>query len=281
MNKLKSILLVCMCLYAICCYSWSTLGHMVVAQIAYEELKPDVKKKVDTMVKDLGKEYYYIHAFYQIGPWADYLRSQKIDIYAHWHYIDVAFSADGTALKNLEDTDNVAWAIHQIEPVVANQKANPYERARFLAFLVHLIGDIHQPLHTTSRISAPLPDGDQGGNLYHIKFPAFHPKTISLHKLWDQGMDIFIGETTFARVVALSDQITALYPKTFFDAKVDDLNIDHWVNEGLQTTLSLVYSTPENQLPSDDYVESGRRITQQKIALAGYRLAAVLNQLLG
>ena len=283
MFKIKFMLisfLAVLSIYTINSYSWNALGHMVVAQIAYEQLNPEVQKKVDKMVTDLGKEYPYITSFYQLGPWPDSLKIQKIDIYSHWHYTDLAFSTDGTALKNLENTDNVVWAINQMEPIVANNKANVYERAKFLAFLVHIIADIHQPLHTTSLISAKTPDGDKGGNLYYIKFPTAHPKTITLHKLWDQGIDVFIGESTFDKVTALSHQITALYPREYFGTKVMDLKPDHWTNEGLQTSITMVYSTPENQILSDDYQTSGRLIVQQKAALAGYRLAAVLNQLL-
>lgn len=284
-ERVKSIILISaafiLCLYALSSYSWNALGHMVVAQIAYDKLKPDVKAKVDVMIADLGKEYPDITAFYQLGPWADSMRSQKIDIYTHWHYIDLAFSTDETPLKNLVDTDNIVWAITQIEPVVGNNKANPYERARFLAFLVHLIADIHQPLHTASRISSATPDGDKGGNLYYIKYPASKPQMITLHRLWDQGIDIFTVENTFAKVLSLSGRITSLYPEKYFDTKPTDLNVDHWAYEGLTTAISAVYSTPENQIPSEVYLQSGRQISQQKIALAGYRLANVLNQLLG
>lgn len=283
MLKIKSMLIFLLgmlSVFTINSYAWNALGHMVVAQIAYEQLNPEVRKKVDKMVTDLGKEYPYITSFYQLGPWPDLLKIQKIDIYSHWHYTDLAFSMDGTALKNLDNTDNIVWAINQMEPIVANNKANVYERAKFLAFLVHVIADIHQPLHTVSLISAKTPDGDKGGNLYFIKFPVSHPKTINLHKLWDQGIDVFIGETTFDKVTSLSRQITALYPEKYFDSKVTDLTPEHWADEGLQTSIATVYRTPENQIPSDNYLESGRLMAQQKAALAGYRLAKVLNQLL-
>lgn len=267
-------------LLPLCSYSWNALGHMVIAQIAYDQLNPNVKTKVDKMIADLSKEYPYNTSFYQLGPWADYLRIQKIDIYSHWHYVDLPFSKDGTPLKNLDNTDNIVWAIDQIEPIIANPKANAFERARFLAFLVHVVGDIHQPLHTTSRISVKNPDGDQGGNLYFVKFPASHPKTIPLHKLWDQGIDIFTGPSTSANVVTLSNEITSLYPKKYFDVKITDLKAINWAQEGFQNVTTVVYSTPENQLPSEAYLQTSRQLVQEEVALAGYRLAAVLNQLL-
>src|SRR3989344_5767009 len=117
------------------CYAWNELGHMVIANIAYQQLQPVTREKVDIMTTNLSKEYPAISNFMQMAPWADTLHSQKIETYTHWHYIDIPFSTDGTPIKNIIDTDNVLWAISQIIPVVQNQQANIYERARFLAFL--------------------------------------------------------------------------------------------------------------------------------------------------
>lgn len=267
-------------LFTLYSHAWNALGHMVIAQIAYDRLNPDVKKKVDMMVANLGKEYPDITSFYQLGPWPDFLRAQKIETFTRWHYIDMAFSSDGTPLKNLQDTDNAAWAIQQIKPVVGNSKANPYERARFLAFLIHIVGDIHQPLHTVSRISSMNPDGDQGGNLYHIKYPVFKPQTITLHRLWDQGVDFFVAETTADKVLFLSHQITSSYPEKYFKNRFSNINVSDWVSEGFQSATTFVYSTPEDQVPSEQYLQSARQMTQQKAALAGYRLASMLNQIL-
>src|SRR5688572_28964202 len=85
-------------------FAWNAVGHMLVAKIAYDRLQPNVRIKVDAMVNDLAKEYPYITNFTQLGPWPDMLKSQHIDSFTHWHYIDVAFSNDGTQPgKNLID----------------------------------------------------------------------------------------------------------------------------------------------------------------------------------
>lgn len=261
--------------------AWNAVGHMVIAQIAYDKLNPNAKKKVDVMVGDLGKEYPEIVSFYQLGPWADNLRSQKIDIYSHWHYTDMAFSVDDTPVKNITDTDNVVWAIGKIKPIVSNDKANPFERARFLALLVHVVSDIHQPLHTSSRISAKTPNGDQGGNLYYIKYPVAKPQTMPIHRLWDQGIDIFSIDGSSETITALSHQIMSLYPETYFPNKKLTSNVDMWANEGLSVSKSFVYSATENQVPSEAYLKTARQLAQEKAALAGYRLATMLNELLG
>lgn len=265
-------------------YAWNALGHMVVANIAYERLQPSVRIKIDKMVVDLAKEYPEINEFNQIAPWPDSIRSQKIETFTHWHYINLAFSEDGTPLKNISDADNVVWAVKQIEPIISNSKANPYERARFLAFLVHIVGDIHQPLHTVGRISATNPEGDHGGNLYFVKYPLKNPlknpQSMTLHKLWDQGIDLFSNDTSSSNIASLSNLITSLYPEKYFGSKVDDLTPENWADEGLAISQAFVYSTPEEQVPNENYSAKGKEVIEERIALSAYRLANLLNDLL-
>lgn len=260
--------------------AWNALAHMVIADIAYERLTPEVRKKVDTMVVDLSHEYPDMKHFNQMAPWPDAIRSQKIELYNHWHYIDLPLSQDGTPLKDVTDTDNIVWAISKLLPIIGNNKANSYERARSLAFLVHLVGDLHQPLHAVTRMSAAHPNGDQGGNLYFIKYPPAKPQKITLHKLWDQGTDVFTLSTSESNVALLSDLIVTLFPTEYFGEKVDDLIIEHWADEGLNMASSFVYSTPEGMVPDTHYLQTAKQMAEQRAALAGYRLANMLNQTL-
>jgi hypothetical protein len=215
-----------------------------------------------------------------MATWPDSIRSQKIDIFSHWHYIDYAFSADNTPLKNLVDTDNGVWALEKIKPIVSNEKANPSERARFLAFLTHIVSDLHQPLHAASRISAKYPDGDKGGNLYLIRLGVTNLKSKNLHSLWDSGVGAFDSAPTPENINTLAHTLTALYPEKNYEAQVKDLNPVSWSMESNQLATTVVYTTPENQMPSPNYVESSKRISEERVVLAGYRLAALLNQLL-
>lgn len=263
-------------------YAWNEVGHKVIANIAYQHLEPDVRKKVDQMVCDLATEYPYIKQFIQIAPWADTLRSQKIDIYTHWHYINTPFSDDGTPLKDLNDTDNLIWAIQRIEPVMKYTNANTYEHARFLAFLVHIVGDSHQPLHTVSRISAAHPDGDEGGNFFYIKgwSHRYRHQISNLHQLWDGGVGLFDVDATPENINALTTRITTDYPESAFGDKVNDLDPKDWIQEGLKLSESQVYRTSENQPITPMYREVGQRTVEERTALAGYRLANLLNTLL-
>lgn len=267
-------------------YAWNALAHMAVAKIAYDNLTPAAAEKVNKMVASFQQEYPNIQTFVEMAPWADQLAwGQQIGLYTHWHYINNTFSTDGTPLKNISDTDNAGWAVVQLEKIVQNNQANPYERARALAFLVHIVGDLHQPLHTVARLSAAHPDGDQGGNLFSVRLPLTHPKSksssVNLHSFWDSGLGAFEGNSDQAAVTRLATSLTATYSSQYFNDQAQNIESGVWINESEQLAVSFVYSTPENQIPSAEYMSQGSELAKQRVALAGYRLAALLNHLLG
>lgn len=277
-QMLKLFFCTCMLILPLSSYAWNALGHMVIANIAYQQLKPEVKAKVNNLVNYFNNEYPDIDSFVKLAPWPDAIRSQKIDTYTHWHYIDNPLSVDGTeAPVTIIDTDNAVWALKNIQKVVANNAANNYERARFLAFLIHIVGDQHQPLHTVSYVSEKYPTGDRGGNSYTVYYPT--GKT-NLHAVWDKGVNLFTGESTQAAVTSLSNKITNQYPKTYFGDAVNNLDFDAWSQEGVVNAKSYVYTTPENKVLSNAYVTAGADFAAQEAALAGYRLGNLLNQLL-
>ena len=275
----RSIIMLIGIFFSFNSYAWNALGHQVIANIAYQYLQPLAREKVDRIVADFSREYPAITNFTQLASWPDTLRRQKIELFTHWHYIDMPFSDDGTPLKNRIDTDNVVWAINQIEPVIKNKNANAFERARFLAFFIHIVGDIHQPLHTSSRLSAAHPFGDQGGNLFFIQSPAIHNLTIPLHRLWDNAFAANIDPSA-SNVSALTQEITAKYPPEFFGEKINDPAPQNWADEGAELCRTIVYNTQENGLPTPAYMHTKQQVSEQRLALAGYRLANSLNLLL-
>lgn len=258
--------------------AWNQLGHMIVANIAYQNLTQSARDKVDHLVPYLHAEYPDMGTFPVIATWPDALRGQRIETYTHWHYIDNAISLDGSTLKNMVDTDNAVWALRNIEAVVKNAQSNPYEHVRFLSFMAHIVGDLHQPLHTVTNISRRNPDGDKGGNLTYVQYKG---ERVNLHKLWDEGLGMFEGEASAQRMEDLTRQITGDYPESSIVNKAADLNYDDWTREGMDNATGYVYNTPEDKAPSEEYFKNGRQIVEQQVALAGYRLAHLLNQKLG
>lgn len=261
-------------------FAWNATGHMLIATIAYQQLTPNVKSKVDQFVNTFSKEYLDFSTIQNLSVWPDEIRSQRIESFTHWHYIDLIYNADGTTPSpNIIDTDNAVWAIKQIAPVIKNHNANVYERARFLAFLVHIVGDLHQPLHGVSRVTAAHPDGDHGGNLFHLQ-KTYALQANNLHSLWDSGCGVFQEGMSRENIAALANAIMTQFPKESLAAKTSDLKPENWASDDLDLAKKQVYNTAENQMPNTAYIEACKQTAQQQSALAGYRLGAMLNDLL-
>jgi hypothetical protein len=257
--------------------AWNALGHMVVADIAYLNLKPEVREKANKLVSYLHHEYPKTNSFVDISTWPDLIRWQKIEMFTHWHYIDVPFT-DGTApIVDTIDSDNGVWALNTMQRIVKNENANEYERGRFLAFLVHIVGDLHQPLHTVSRITSKTPKGDAGGNKVYVHYKG---KRVNLHTIWDEGAGAFTGEASPENAELLAKSIAARYPQQHFAARAKDLDANTWTKEGMENAKKYVYSTQEDAEVTTAYIENGRQLAEQEAALAGYRLAEMLNTLL-
>lgn len=278
----KSILLLLVTtilnLFSITNYAWNALGHQVITHIAYQELTPTAKKKVDNLVALFSQDYPNIQSIEALSTWPDTIRSQKIETYTHWHYIDIPLIEND--IHPLADipSDNATWALEKIKPIVKNEKANQFERARFLAFYVHIVADLHQPLHTVSLFSAKHPAGDRGGNAYSVRY---HNKATNLHALWDKGVGAFEGSANYSMVNDIATTLMHHYPKTYFAGRATNSDVNQWLEEGMKNAKSAVYNTPEGQAVSQQYINNGQKLAEEQATLAGYRLGNMLNELLG
>jgi hypothetical protein len=266
-------------LFASPALAWDSSGHRVIAQIAYNNLTPTAKNKVDQLTELLDQKYPARSRFLFASTWPDQIKNDGVTAFNNWHFINYPFSVDGTATKPPQE-ENVVWAIQQSEKVLTSTKANPYEKAIFLRYLIHFVGDAHQPLHCAELYSKEFPVGDASGNLYMIKDVYVQ----NLHAFWDQGVGSFrqYGNNyplTNKDAGKLADKIQQAYPQSFFANQATDLNPQAWAQQSFAIAKSFVYSAPENSKPSDSYVQQGQQKVEQQLALAGYRLANLLNQI--
>lgn len=261
-------------------FAWDSTGHRLIAQIAYDNLTPAAREKVDQITVTLDGKYPPPSRFLFAAVWPDALKHDDVTAFNSWHFINNPFSADGTPLE-YPHTQNIVWAIAQAEQVIRSPNANPYEKTLFFRFLVHLVGDAHQPLHTAERFSQQHKHGDGSGNLFLIQ----DQYEQNLHGYWDAGLNWFrqYGEhypLSGKEVRKLAGKIEQDYPKTFFGDKVNDTDPQHWTQQSFQIAKDFVYNLPENSKPSAEYQQQGQKIAEQQIALAGYRLANLLNKIL-
>jgi hypothetical protein len=258
--------------------AWWGTGHMVVAQVAYDRLNPKAKAEVDRLIAiDALPES---NTFVTAAAWADDLKLLDVHLYDEWHYLDIPFSPDGTTLPPVEKAGNVQWAMDQCIRTLRSHKSPETEKARALRFLIHFVGDAHQPLHCTTRVTVAHPTGDRGGNDFLVSAGRLR----NLHMYWDSAVGLFedvkrpMDAEATETIRDFAGRAVNANPAASFPT-LSVLDTHKWVEEGSALAQSVVYTTPEAQAPSDDYKKKTQDTSFRQIALAGYRLAALLNDL--
>lgn len=148
-----------------------------------------------------------------------------------------------------------------------------------MRLLIHYVGDVHQPLHATSRVDKKYPKGDRGGN----DFPLPNTEGIKeLHAIWDSVLLEFSGYANLPFSDddwdSHSDNATRLFNKhEVTDAEANDLDPKSWAHESYLLSRDFVYAlAKENTKLSDDYIKRGNDISEKRIVQAGHRLYHLL-----
>jgi S1/P1 Nuclease len=252
---------------------WGGKGHRIIADIAYSRLTPQTRNNVQLL---LGRE-----SLASISTWVDDIRQQRNETYG-WHFVDIPGTAD--AFSEERDcfrpwakhggarTDHHNCAVDRVEMfsrVLADPKAPRQQRVEALKWVVHLVGDLHQPLHATSDA--------HGGN--DIKLPVFgNPQCgehqCSLHGVWDSELLEHAGLSEPEYVQELQELIDAEQLDRYAEGSPAD-----WANESHGQAKSIMSHRPA--LVDQAYFAANIHLLDEKLALAGLRLAALLNRTLG
>ena len=267
---------------------WGPGGHMMVASIAFKRLNPTAKAHVKELLAipinpcDVTKRS---PDFVNAAHWADDVRKHLgFDFAPDLHFIDFPFTADTTPLPtDLPKPHNVVKALeHYVDVLKTSVDTN--EQAAALRFVIHFVGDIHQPLHCASRVDSAHHEGDQGGNLFIIKVRGQDTK---LHAYWDGGLGSFPkgGPAPAFKPPALSKIPPAVavalqgHPDTDPDLKLDEpFNYEAWAKESEDLAEQAAYKDiAPGGIPTAAYKTRGLEVVRKRVAFAGYRLAALLN----
>ena len=284
--------------------AWHDTGHMIVAQVAYLRLTPAAKARVDSLLVtppgkrpliSIGVGYYTPEVSertydpVQIAVWMDDFRGDSLnDEYAPWHYIDFRPIWDGIPERTNvgADPENVLSRIYWATNVLRKGTNSNKRDAETLGFLYHLVGDVHQPLHAATRYTAANPNGDAGGNGFKIQMPA-ETRVSNLHSFWDSAAGQYghtslkrpLDEAGKARILAWAEAAMKEFPAESM-AEWKDLDPHTWVVESNTLSREVVYKNiTEGTAPSQAYTDAAQKLTRKRLALAGYRLAGVLNAL--
>lgn len=305
MRKLPWIAAV-VALIAIPARAWNSNGHEAVAYIAWKNMTPGQRAGCTEILK--GHPHYVdvlaaniqpndpdrdMHVFMVAATWPDIIRDKHGPEYSEhhptWHYYDAPITPDGKniPMPKIEQTtaqpDNAIEALNMEMFILRDKKTPPAKRARALCWVLHIVGDLHQPLHCVSLFDADFPNGDKGGNSIRLKN---RDVAFNLHGLWD---GILGRNGSFDDVAQASDKFIS-QSATAVAEKAKDLDPMHWVIEGRDLSVKVVYAGLEldtkgelltnvdrtNVNPDDNYLRKAKDTAAQQVVLAGERLAAVL-----
>lgn len=263
--------------------AWNETGHMIVAEIAQMHLTSKAKTEADRLIHFFSSAYPQSSCFISASTWADELRANGLEAFSQWHYIVKPYDPEGTlSSKHLaqilaeQKSNNVEWAIDQCIKTLKNPKANDFEKGFMLRLLMHFVADIHQPMHCATLFSKKFPKGDYGGNLYRVK-----SVEKNLHSYWDCAAGLFhpiskpLNDKGLHSIHLLVQDIMQSFPPV--GQELLNLKISQWTEESHSIAVLNSYQIPENTKPSIGYVHMVQHISKERVALAGYRLAYVLN----
>ncbi len=256
--------------------AWHATGHMITVQIAYDGLTPAARREVDRLIATLADFAPERDHAVTASLWADDLKRQGLEAFASWHYINLPYNAGRLPRVAPPREDNVIWAVAEATSVLRSDAAD-LPKAMMLRFLLHLAGDLHQPLHCASRFTAEHADGDRGGNDFPIRHPYQH-----LHAFWDYGAGAFPeydGGDWQSMVRRLTDELVLAMPRSAVP-EWRRSDPEQWAEESHRLAIEAAYDgIEEGDEPSAEYAERTRAVVRRRLALGGYRLGALLNDI--
>jgi hypothetical protein len=240
---------------------WGANGHRIVAAIAERHLLPVTRMRIAELVGP--------YPLARFGEWADKYRASPEGEHTYsWHFVSIP-DGERYVHRDYDEPGDVLQALEYQEGILGDGTRSLEERAMALKFLVHFMGDMHQPLHVGRA-------EDRGGNDIDVRW--FGSRT-NLHSVWDSRMLDFLG-LSYSEYTAFLDFAT---PDQIAQWTAGDYAT--WAEDAMAARPT-VYALPDagsDEVPrlGWDYLDTATPIIEQQLLKAGLRLAAVLNRVLG
>jgi hypothetical protein len=258
-------------------YGWNSTGHQLVASLALKQLSQ----------QEIAQLIFYNNAYHQgfqprslasAAVWLDWIHCSQPDCasFRKYHYIDFPYSVDGSASVP-PDKINAVSAIQQAMVALNSKQTSDVEKGLQLRILLHVVGDIHQPMHAVSLFSREFPHGDRGGNAYLL---GHNRVAENLHAYWDRGGGSLTRKSLRHRH-GISRAVQRLNKK--YPCELDKMNLDPslWARESHELAIKEAYQIEFKQKPTHDYQKRVKQVTEQRLSLAACRLAASIKKALG
>lgn len=277
---MKSIIVLGAMLLSSASFAWGPTGHRIVGEIAQNHLKLLTKRRVKKLLDG--------ESLARVSNWPDKIKSDP-DNFGHtfnWHYTD--WPDTNTSYNRTDNNGLLVASIENNLNILKNKKAAKKDRAFALKFLVHLVGDIHQPLHVGNGL-------DRGGNRCRV---IYQGEETNLHKLWDEKIIEFtrLSFTEYSKFIDIK--------KRSENRELDGGSPLSWAKESADLRPSLYpdevnqvvaknsvtlrnYCNKELNLPADQLPKVGYGygyklipLMEKRMLQAGLRLAKLINEAL-
>src|SRR5690606_665275 len=244
--------------------AWSAEGHRIVAHIADAGLTPEARAEVERLLEGEA-----VPTLAGVSTWADELRDTDPEAgkrSARWHYINFDGRCGFEPPRDCKNNHCIITQTNRLYRVLADPDRDVAERARALKFVVHFVGDMHQPLHASPR-------DDKGGNDYQVNL---HGEGSNLHRIWD-------GTIIARRDLAAEDHAEALLEETppHDPTLASDRPLVEWALESCRLVeAGKVYPAEGVHVIDEAFLDERLPLAEQRLRDAGLRLAALLNHAL-
>jgi len=301
-------------------HAWNNVGHRTIAELAWRQMDDDERRAASELLRQHPHYQQYLAAdvpagvgtnewvFLTAAVWPDWVRPAKkgqphksrsvtkYNLYPHaiGHPFLRAGDTNHALLQNFHIAQpNAEMVLSDSIATLRNPKASAHDRAVSLCWVLHLFGDLHQPLHAANRVTAERPHGEGlGGD--HFVLDA-RGQQINLHKFWDQLPGVTPGYKTVATLADSLEADTELKPAQLKEYR-ENKTVPAWVQESFRAAVDFAYAEDQIQFTHADALKSGhtraseiptlqagyhdraREIARRRLVLAGRRLADVLKE---
>jgi hypothetical protein len=257
----RFLLLLCL-LWPAHAQAWGPEGHEIIARIAGHNLTPVARLRIAQLLGGDAAPLMMLEA-----NWADEIRSDRPET-TGWHFVNIEVGNRGYNRRRDCPRDNCV--VRQIERemgLLRDPRSSHAARLEAFRFLIHFVGDLHQPLHAADRY-------DKGGNALTVYEGR---RRTNLHRVWDQDLVEALGTDPMLVAAAIEANVTAQDKARIAAGTPED-----WANESFRLAVREIYArfprSGPTRLPRD-YATRERQVVRMQLLRAGLRLAAVLNGL--
>jgi hypothetical protein len=286
--------------------AWNDTGHQVVALIAWNTLSEPTRMKVVELLRQAPADADLANLFRQDGrpvavrqrefvrlasTWADLVRDeskpQRFQKYhrSTWHHRNYFWKPESGGPVDLPNMpvnpENAIERLGVFKTALTDASTPARDRAVGLAWVLHLVGDVHQPLHCSGRVTAGEPEGDRGGNLFKLG-----QRSGTLHAYWDSALDKAVQrkstESLSTYLERAAGLVVARHPRILMEDRLKPGQFEEWAQESLAAAKQAYPATlRRRQEPDGTYRQATARTGMERAAFGGYRLAALLEETLG